>query len=524
MTYLAVLCDLQGRILESLRPRPDVPQLEPGGALDDLVVDGSREKLAAFLAAVRRDGLAVGWELMIPVHGEATSFQAVGAALQDRLLVLAKESYGDLVRMVDELAGSSSEQANDLRQALKDLSLKRATRGSTDVLAEMSRLNNELATAQRELARRSARLEQLNREKNELLGMAAHDLRNPLAVSLGLAEHLLRDARGALRPNHLEMLEHIRASSEHMLVLVDELLDFAKIESGTLTLAVRPTDVAALVERTIRLCRELARSKQITIALELGAAPALRHAEVDGQKLAQALTNLLTNAIKFSHPGGAVVVRLDARDQLLVVEVEDHGVGISEEQLPHLFAPFRSGRRGTGGERSTGLGLAIVRRVVRGHGGEVTVRSRVDVGTTAAITLPLRVAAADAPARRGEASKPAGSLRVLVADDDPFSGMLVARILEELGHRVEQVGDVAAAIAAVCERRFDLAVVDVEMPDGGGREIAAALREPGRRTPVLAVTGHQGERAAAVAQDFDGVLSKPTDPRELAALIVRLTS
>lgn len=522
--HLAVFCDHEGRIVEAVRARGDVPAIAPGGALHDLVSPGSRAKLSAFLAAVQSEGHAVGWELMIPIHGKATPFQAAGAALRDRLLVLADESHQDLDRLVEDLARINSEQASELRRALKELSLRRA-RPAPDVLAEMSRLNNELATAQRELARRSARLEQLGREKNELLGMAAHDLRNPLAVGLGLAEHLLRDACGSLAPQHREMLEHIRASSEHMLVLVDELLDIARIESGTLTLAVQPTDLAALVERTVRLCRELARPKEITIDLELdeASAPGLRRVEVDGQKLAQALTNLITNAVKFSHPGGVVVVRLGGRREGLALEVEDRGIGIPEEQLPHLFTPFRSGRQGTGGEKTTGLGLAIVRRIVRGHGGEVAVRSRVDAGTTFTITLPLRAVAAP----RDEALAPGRPLAVLVADDDPFSCTIAARLLEALGHRAEAVDSVEAAVRAVRERSFDVVVADVEMPGGGGAAIVAALRELGRgeprRTPVVALTAHQGEHAAALTQvGFDGVLGKPTDPDALQRLLARV--
>lgn len=527
--YLAVICDFDGRILESLHLRPDVPSVTPGDDLRTIVNLGSRDKLGAFLEAVRREGHAVGWELSIPTSGQITPFQVAGVALRDRLLILANASHQGLVRLVEELGRINSEQASELRRALKELSVRRAHLPDPDVLTEMSRLNNDLATAQRELAGRSARLEQLLREKNELVGMAAHDLRNPLAVIHGVAEHLVQDAGDRLDLDQVEMLEHIRASSEHMLVLVEELLDLASLESGTLTLTRRPTDLVDLVDRTLRLCRELARPKEIAIGLRVapGVAPALAAADVDANKLSQALVNLVTNAIKFSHRGAAIEVRLGLDDGEITLEVEDSGVGISEAQLSHLFTPFRPGRRGTRGEKTSGLGLAIVRRIVRGHGGDVRVASRVQEGTTVTITLPLQVSPA-AAAGSAQPDAPGRALDVLVADDDPFSAEIVARLLEALGHRPEAVTDVDAAIAAVRARRFDIALLDLQMPGGGGQAIADALRERerglGRRTPIVALTGLGGERAAARAREggFDGVLGKPTEPRELQRLFARL--
>lgn len=515
-----MICDGEGRILELLRRRPGAPDAGRGGDLREVVHASCRARLAELLAAVQRDGHAVGWEMAIPIEGAPTLFAVTGVDLGGRLLVLAYEGDGDVMRLVEELGRINNEQASELRRALKELSGPRVARPAPDVVAEMSRLNNELATAQRELASRSARLEQLLREKNELLGMAAHDLRSPLAVIHGLAAQLRRDTAELLAPNQVEVLGHIQASSDHMRVLVEELLDVAKIESGTLTLALRPTDLPALVERALRICRELARAKAVTIRPALAGGPDLRAVEVDGQRVTQAIVNLVTNAIKFSRAGEAVEVRLRGEGEVVALEVEDHGVGIAEELLPHLFTPFRCGRPGTEGETSTGLGLAIVRRIARGHGGEVRLRSQVGVGTTVTLLLPLRAGpASEAPARSQE---------VLVADDDPFSAQIVAGMLTELGHRAETAGSVEEASAAVRARRFDLVLLDLEMPGGGGVAIAGALRErergADRRTSIVALTGHGGERAVAMTRGhaFDAVLAKPTDPAELRWLLATL--
>lgn len=231
-----------------------------------------------------------------------------------------------------------------------------------------------------ELIRINQRLTELNNQKNTLLGMAAHDLRNPLSVVLGYSKFLLMKPEGqSERAN--KYLDNIQASAKFMLGLVEDLLDVTTLESGKLTLKLAPTDLKALVERCVEMVRPMAQDKEIAIDLQI--APVER--EVDSGKIDQVVTNLLTNAIKYSHRGSTVTVSLTPEIRL---SVADQGQGIPEAELAKLFQPFgRTSVQSTGGELSTGLGLAIARRIVEGHGGSIGVTSEVGKGSTFWFTL-----------------------------------------------------------------------------------------------------------------------------------------
>lgn len=288
----------------------------------------------------------------------------------------------------DELVRINNEQANALRAALKEVALERREQGERDshLYEELSRLNNELATAQRELARKNAELARLNEQKNQFLGFASHDLRNPLEVILTYSEFLLEDAASSLVPEQIEFIHTIRASSEQMLRLVEELLDVSRIEAGRLELDLALVDLGALVRKNVGRNRVLAAKKGIEIHLDAAAGdlPPLR---LDAGKIEQVLDNLIGNAVKFSPPESPVEVRVAREEEWVVLAVEDHGPGIPTELLGRLFEPFSRGSvRSTKG---AGLGLTIVKRIVTGHGGEIRVESQPGRGATFQVCLPL---------------------------------------------------------------------------------------------------------------------------------------
>jgi signal transduction histidine kinase len=252
---------------------------------------------------------------------------------------------------------------------------------------EFSRLNNELATSQRELARRNAELARLNDQKNQFLGIAAHDLRNPLEVILTYSQFLLDEASGRLEPEQVEFVETIRSSSEFMLNLVENLLDVAKIEAGRLDLDLAETDLGELLERNVSLNRTLAQKKSIEVLLS--GPPGLPTMRIDAAKIEQVLNNLIGNAVKFSPRGSTVEVRAEDRGDCVVLWVRDQGPGVPADELDRLFRPFgRTRVRASGGEKCTGLGLAIVKKVVEGHGGRIDVESVVGAGATFSVFLP----------------------------------------------------------------------------------------------------------------------------------------
>lgn len=267
----------------------------------------------------------------------------------------------------------------------------------THLLDELTELNNEMAALQRELARQKAALERLNALKDQFLGMAAHDLRTPLNVICGYAQFLEEEARDVLSATHLEFVQAIRSSGQHMLGLVNDLLDVSVIESGRLDLQTAPTDVAAVAERVVRSQALLAAPKRIDVRLEtLGTTPSV---PADAERLVQVLANLIGNAVKFSPSGEAVVVTVRAVADGVETAVVDHGKGMTTEQMSHLFTPFGIRKsRGTAGEPGTGLGLAICKRIVEAHGGQIWAESEQGVGSTFRVVLPYDGAGARASA------------------------------------------------------------------------------------------------------------------------------
>ncbi|HOS95473.1 MAG TPA: HAMP domain-containing sensor histidine kinase [Armatimonadota bacterium] len=231
-------------------------------------------------------------------------------------------------------------------------------------------------------------LEALNAQKDELLGMAAHDLRNPLSVVLGFADVLLADPAVSGNEQLREFGTIIADTARHMVALIDDILAVSQIESGRLTIDREPADLAALVRAACVPNRMLAERKSITLLEHLPAHPVITR--IDPLRIRQVLDNLLSNAIKFSYERTTITVRVWVADDRAFIEVADQGQGIRDEDLGKLFRPFtQTATRATAGEKSTGLGLAIVKRIVELHGGTVNVHSRWGQGATFTIALPL---------------------------------------------------------------------------------------------------------------------------------------
>jgi len=244
-----------------------------------------------------------------------------------------------------------------------------------------------LHESQRRLLQSNTALTALNKQLNEFVGMAAHDLRNPLGVVFNFSKFLLRDNAEQYSPQQLKFLKTIHSSADFMLRLVNDLLDVSKIEAGELSLNTAPTDVVALVEANVTLNQILASEKGMQIVVN--ADPDMPLVPIDAHRIEQVVTNLLTNAIKYSHPNTSVTVTIRARSHEIVLSVTDSGQGIPREELDRLFRPFGvTSVRATNGEKSTGLGLMIAKKVVDAHHGRIWVESVVGQGSTFSIALP----------------------------------------------------------------------------------------------------------------------------------------
>ena len=376
---LALLCDANGNLLEVLRdPMGLAADLQPGMPFTRLAARGSLGKVLSFLNEIKSRGAAFDWEINLQTGDGIRTLHFSGGRSGDNLLIAGAENGKFSLALYEEMMRISNEQTNALRDAYQQSARDDA------LYDEISRLNNDLVTMQRELARQKAELERLNAEKNRYLGMAAHDLRNPLHAILMSSEFLLDECPPG---EQREFIQTIHDTARFMAALVDDLLNVARIEAGELHLDYSVVDLRLLLERNAAINRPLAARKQIELVYHISETPP---ALADAAKLEQVLNNLIGNAVKFSPPGGRVEIRLTAQGGTFCLSVRDHGPGIPPERQKTLFRPFQRGETGSAGEKSTGLGLSIVKRIVEGHGGRIWVESQPGAGATFYVEIPFQ--------------------------------------------------------------------------------------------------------------------------------------
>jgi two-component system, OmpR family, sensor kinase len=259
---------------------------------------------------------------------------------------------------------------------------------NTELYNDLSRLNNELMTMQRELIKRTVELEKLYEEKNQFVGLAAHDLRNPLQVIGGYSRILLQKTFGSLTNEQQKMIDAISRNSDFMLRLITHLLHISEIDAGKLQLDLQRTDIIDLLRKNLELNSLIAEQKGIRVGLTGDQSTIVLM--IDALKIEQVLNNLLQNAIKFSYPDSFIEVKVEKDKGRVIISVKDEGQGIPADEIPRLFRPFeKTSVKSTNGEPSTGLGLAIARRIVLGHKGEIWAVSEKGSGSTFYVALPI---------------------------------------------------------------------------------------------------------------------------------------
>lgn len=264
------------------------------------------------------------------------------------------------------------------------------TAGGVDYLPKPFRHQETLARIRTHLQNRLLveQLSKANTAKNKLLGMAAHDLRNPLSSIRGLAEFLVEGAVGPLSAEQIDLVNTIHEASQSMLHIVNEFLDVSVIEAGELRIQAEDCALQELVEKSVALNNINAAKKTTSIVVEPGPPPP--SIRVDAPKIKQVIDNLLTNAVKFSPPGATIRVAVATHDASCSVAVRDQGPGIPENERHKLFQDFgRTSVRPTAGEQSTGLGLAICRKIIEAHHGTIGAENLPQGGCEFKITLPL---------------------------------------------------------------------------------------------------------------------------------------
>jgi PAS domain S-box-containing protein len=369
--------------------------------------------------------------------------------------------------------------------------------------------------------------EESNRLKDEFLATMSHELRNPLNVILGYSELLLRTEAIKTSPQLLKMGEALRRNALSQSHLIRDLLDLSRLRSGKLTLNAETVSLMTALNNAVETVRSEAAAKNLNLTIE--APDEALFVKGDLLRLEQIIWNLLTNSVKFTPPGGSILVSATKDGTDVALTVTDTGQGIEAEFLPHVFEMFRQADASTSRAQSgMGIGLALVRQLIELHGGIVSVQSAgQDLGTTVTVRLPLTAELHEtvSPVLDLTAQK-LSKLGVLVLDDSEDTIEMLRHLLEQGGARVTTATSAVEALQLASENEYDVVLSDISMPGMDGFEFVRRLRElPGKKdVPVLALTGfgRPEDIDRAQSEGFFTHLTKPFDLAKLSEILERL--
>jgi PAS domain S-box-containing protein len=388
-----------------------------------------------------------------------------------------------------------------------------------------SPLDGDLAIWFADITRRKQQERELveaDRRKDEFLATLAHELRNPLAP--------IRQAAKILRNDNVTDAQRrwsntvIERQVQHMSLLLDDLLEVSRITHGTLQLRKQQTDLHSIVSAAVETARPLIDERRHQLVIEV---PAQLEVNADPLRLAQVLSNLLTNAAKYTDPHGRIRVGAAQTGDELVIQVEDNGIGIPAEDLAKVFGMFAQ-LRGAQEHASGGLGigLALAKGIVDLHGGRIEVASGgAGKGSRFTVRLPNSVTAVESRAvpRVATNGHAAVSRRILLADDNRDAAESLALILQLEGHEVQLAHDGLAALRSFAEHKPDVALLDIGMPKANGLDVARQIRATpdGKNVLLIAITGwaQDADKEQSRAAGFDHHLTKPIEPDTLIGLL-----
>jgi signal transduction histidine kinase len=421
-------------------------------------------------------------------------------------------------------------------------------RAKVSVFAELHRKTRQLEQLNRELEQRVAertaaleastvrlqesetRLQETDRRKDEFLAMLGHELRNPLAPIQAAAKLLRMDHLATT--HHEKALDLVDRQVEHLVRLIDDLLDVSRITRGAITLRRERVNVADIVGRAIETNRPLIDAKRHELRVEVPSHSV--HVDGDITRLTQVVGNLVHNAAKYTDDGGEIRISVERRPEDAVIHVKDTGIGIPSDMLSRVFDLFTQVERPLNRKQGgLGVGLAMVQRLVEMHGGRVTAQSEgIGRGTEIVVQLPLHIDTDSDRLRDGAATEiePVSTIcrRILVVDDNRDAADSIALLLEVAGHNVRTAYDGPDALNLASVFKPDVVILDLGLPSMDGFEIARQIEEQswGKDIALVALTGwgQQEDYRRTSDAGFDAHLVKPVAPEELLKILAHVSS
>lgn len=398
--------------------------------------------------------------------------------------------------------------------------------GAIRDVTEQKQMEEQLQRKNEELDEQYRRVQEANRLKSEFLANMSHELRTPLNGIIGFTELMHSGDVGTVSEEQGEYLGDILSSARHLLQLINDVLDLAKVEAGKMTFHPEVVDLEKLINEVRDILRQLSANKRLLIEVAIDST--LGEVTVDPSKFKQVLYNYLSNAIKFSPEEGCISVRIKAQgEETFVLEVEDTGMGITPEGIERLFIEFQQLDSSTTKKyQGTGLGLALTRRIVEAQGGTVGVRSTPGQGSTFFATLPRvskTVVVEDESDWRSKLPPArANTPTVLIIEDEAKDQAWLAQALRSAGFAVEVAATGGEALDQCRGRTFDLVTLDLLLPDLSGWDVLKAIRSEGANpdVPVIVIT-LVTEKRVGLGFPIQDMLSKPVRLEELFAVLER---
>ncbi|HEU4889713.1 MAG TPA: hybrid sensor histidine kinase/response regulator [Thermoanaerobaculia bacterium] len=367
-------------------------------------------------------------------------------------------------------------------------------------------------------------LEDRINERDRFLAILGHELRNPLGAILLASQ--MKDDEGKLDGDHAELIER---QSKHLTRIVNDLLDLSRLVSGKIVLKRQIIDLRDAVRQSMETVGAAAARQKVTV--EVKHSDVALPVDVDPVRADQIITNVLTNAIKYTPEGGHVVVMLEREGAQAAMRVIDDGVGIAPDRIGTIFELFAQAENAIGrAQGGMGIGLALVRNLLQLHGGSITAKSDgVGRGSEFTVSFPIAIPreAMATPERRMAmaASHDGNPRRIVIVEDNADVRELLRLKLRRLGHMVDAVADGLAGVTAILDARPDLALVDIGLPGLDGYEVASQVRQSlGEEVVLVAVSGfgQPDDKRRAMEAGFDEHITKPADVTDIENLLARL--